>query len=118
MAAPSLALLAEKHRARMATNLKVAVRLAQAADPINSMTPVDLKIYENRLRRMAARQSLTLMKSRTRDQRATTYGGYMIVDQENNVVAGGHPSAYSLSIDGAERFLVDPKRPTRRKAAR
>jgi hypothetical protein len=39
-----------------------------------------IKVRENRLRRMAARQSLKLVKNPRRDPRATDYGSYMLVD--------------------------------------
>ena len=45
------------------------------------------KIMENKLRRMAQRQGLQLLKSRRRDPRATDYGTYMLVDERRNVVA-------------------------------
>jgi hypothetical protein len=37
------------------------------------------KVRENRLRRMAERQGLRLVKSRRRDPHAIGYGGYMLV---------------------------------------
>lgn len=67
------------------------------------------KVQENRIRRMAARQGLTLAKSRRRDPHATDYGGYMLIDTATNaVVAGGDPAAYSLSLAEAEKWLVEP----------
>ena len=64
------------------------------------------KVRENRLRRMAERQGLQLVKSRRRDPRATDYGGYMIVDPfANVVVAGGAPCAFSLDMDAVEARL-------------
>lgn len=49
----------------------------------------DEKVRENRLRRMAERQGLRLVKSRRRDPRAIDYGTYMLVNAEiNGVVAG------------------------------
>jgi hypothetical protein len=48
----------------------------------------DEKVRENRLRRMAERQGLRLVKSRRRDPRAIDYGTYMLVNAEiNGVVA-------------------------------
>lgn len=59
---------------------------------------------------MAARQGLTLMKSRRRDRHALDYGGYMLTESvTNTVVAGGRPIAYSLTLDEAESWLSDPQ---------
>jgi hypothetical protein len=73
------------------------------------MTPE--KVRENRLRRMAERQGLTLVKSRRRDPRALDYGCWMIVDAETNgVVAGtevaGRPS---MDLDDVEAWLTRPR---------
>lgn len=70
-------------------------------------TATDEKVRENRLRRMADRQGLRLVKSRRRDPRAIDYGGWMIVDVvTNGIVAGteavGRPS---WSLDEVERYL-------------
>jgi hypothetical protein len=64
------------------------------------------KIREQRLRRAAERQGLSLTKSRRRDPRAVDYGGYMLVVMLTNaVVAGGHPWPYSLDLDEVEHEL-------------
>lgn len=47
----------------------------------------DIKVRENRLRRMAGRQGLRLLKNPRRDPRATDYGTYMLTDQSNVLVA-------------------------------
>lgn len=65
------------------------------------------KTRETRLRRMAERQGLQLVKSRRRDFRASDYGMYMIVDPTSNgVVAGtagtGRPN---FTIDDVEDYL-------------
>lgn len=65
------------------------------------------KIRENRLRRAAQRQGLNLVKSRARDQRALTYGGYMIVNDRNVVEAGGDGSGFSLTLDQVAAYLRD-----------
>lgn len=69
------------------------------------------KIRENRLRRMAARQGLRLVKSRRRDPRAFDYGRYMLLDEQTNgVVAGteviGQPS---WDLDDVEERLNAPR---------
>jgi hypothetical protein len=66
---------------------------------------MDAKVRENRLRRMAQRQRLMLMKSRRRDRLAADFGGYMVIDEDGRPVAGGSP-AFSLDLDGVERFLT------------
>ena len=71
------------------------------------------KARENRLRRMAERQGLQLMRSRRRDPRAIGYGDYMLVDGSTNSVAfGSDPHPYSLSLDDVEEYLSGTKAPT------
>lgn len=74
-----------------------------------SDTTVDAKVRENRLRRMAERQGLRLMKSRRRDPRAWGYGTYMLVDADTGVVAFADWAVgrgYGLSLDDIEEFLT------------
>jgi len=67
------------------------------------------KVLENRLRRVAARQGLTLNKSRRKDTRAMDFGGYMLSHTEKNaVVYGGSPFAFSASLEDVARFLKEP----------
>lgn len=67
------------------------------------------KVRENRLRRMAERQGLRLLKSRRRDERAIDYGGFMLVDAETGLaIAGGSPVPYFLSADDVEAWLTEP----------
>ena len=69
------------------------------------------KVWENRLRRMAHRQGYQLRKSRRRDPRAVSYGGYMVVDSDHNfVVAGSSPFAYSMDLKDVESWLTDDSR--------
>lgn len=68
------------------------------------------KVRQNRLRRMAERQGLSLTKSRRRDPNALDFGGYMLVDSATNtVVAGSVPVPFSLSLDEVEAWLTAPK---------
>lgn len=71
------------------------------------MTKPAEKIREDRLRRMAQRQGLQLVKSRRRDPRALDFGGFMVCDLNSNVVAGGHPSGFEMSLDDVERYLTE-----------
>ena len=83
--------------------------LAKAAaerDYWEALSDEELKVAENRLRRVARRQGLILQKSRRRDFQAYDYGGWMIVDaQTNSVVDGGSPMAYGLSLADVESHL-------------
>jgi hypothetical protein len=47
------------------------------------------RVRENRLRRVADRQGLRLVKSRRRDPRAVDYGRYMLVDLATGAVVVG-----------------------------
>ncbi len=49
---------------------------------------VEQKVRENRLRRMAKRQGLTVVKSRRRDPRALDFGHMYLVNERNGVEAG------------------------------
>jgi len=70
----------------------------------------DKKVRENRLRRKAARQGLTLTKSRLRDPDAVLYGTYMLIEASDHTVAftswdlGG---GYGLTLDEIEDYLSD-----------
>jgi len=60
---------------------------------------------EARLRRAADRQGLRLAKCRRRDPRAIGYGTYMLVDQNNNIVAGDSQKGYGMDLDAIEKAL-------------
>jgi hypothetical protein len=71
-------------------------------------TQADLKIREARLRRLAARNDLQLVKSRCRTPEAYEYGGYMLVDPFiNAVVFGAYPLAFCLDLNDVEAWLND-----------
>jgi hypothetical protein len=64
------------------------------------------KVKENRLRRIAERRGYRLEKSRRRDPHAPDFGGFMLIEAEKNyVVVGGHPFAYSASLEDVEDWL-------------
>jgi len=71
-----------------------------------SLTDVDLRRQESRLRRRLRCQGYVLCKSRTRNEQHISFGGYLIADENNNVVVGG--SDFTMTIDDAERFANDP----------
>ena len=76
----------------------------------NERTAQAEKVRENRLRRMAKRQGLALVKSRARDTRAMDYQGFMLVNTSNAVVAGELNSPRALSVDEVEAYLTGPER--------
>lgn len=66
------------------------------------------KVMENRLRRMLERRGYRLMRSRARDPRDLTFGGYQIVDVQTGGVVAGYGNAnrgYSLDLDEVEAWL-------------
>ncbi|MFF0469349.1 hypothetical protein ACFYPX_18195 [Micromonospora zamorensis] len=62
----------------------------------------DEKVRENRLRRAADRQRVTLTKSRRRDPKAWDYGRYWLHDQAGNRICPEE----GLTIDQVEQHLV------------
>jgi hypothetical protein len=73
------------------------------------MSRTEDKVRENRLRRMAERQGFLLLKSRARDPRDLTYGGYQITDMQHGGVVAGWGNAergYALDLDAAEAWLT------------
>jgi hypothetical protein len=72
------------------------------------------KTRETRLRRMAERQELRLVKSRRRDPRALHYGTYALVRgatrganwREGALVVGDPNTGYGLDLDDVERWLT------------
>jgi hypothetical protein len=64
------------------------------------------KIYENRLRRMAHRQGLSLAKSRRRDIRAKDWGTYRLLDTNSgSMVCGDTSNGFGMSLDEIEAAL-------------
>jgi len=86
------------------------------SDQLRALSPADYKVVENRLRRMADRQSLQLMKSRRRDRNAPEHGRYMLVDSLSIAVpAGGN---WSLDLAEVEQILLTTGPTARRLNAR
>mgnify|MGYP000956423648 CR=1 FL=1 len=68
----------------------------------------EVKVRENRIRRIAERRGLRLEKSRRRDPHAIDFGGYMLIDaHKNQVVMGATNFAYDANLDEIEGFLND-----------
>ncbi len=66
----------------------------------------ELKVFENRIRRMAERQGLRLVKSRRRDPRALDFGKYCLVDVATNVVVFGADSGrMDVTLDRIAAYL-------------
>ncbi|MDG4809927.1 hypothetical protein O7634_24515 [Micromonospora sp. WMMD1120] len=61
------------------------------------------KVRENRLRRMAERQGLALIKSRRRDPRALDFGLYWLIESGSSTT---QPSERGASLDEIEARLV------------
>ena len=65
-----------------------------------------IKVRENRLRRMAERQGLRLVKSRRRDPLAVDYGKYRVETPDGVEPARfASPKGGGLTLDEAERLL-------------
>jgi hypothetical protein len=58
-------------------------------EQVAAMSAVQLKVYLNRVRRIAARQLMTLRKSRRRDPRAHDFGLFWLVDSRGRTVVRG-----------------------------
>jgi hypothetical protein len=57
-------------------------------------------------------------KSRIRNERDPRFGCYMILDDRDRVIHGGHPNAYPLSLDDQETIANQEWRNQRRFFAR
>lgn len=71
------------------------------------------KVFENRLRRMAARQLMRIEKSRRRDPNAVGFGGYQLIDHNNTPILGWE---FDATLQDIEACLMNPKRPGFRRA--
>jgi hypothetical protein len=72
------------------------------------MSDASEKVKENRLRRMAERQGLRLVKSRRRDPHAIDFGKYALVSAETNgIVFGSGSFGYDADLEDIERYLTE-----------
>jgi hypothetical protein len=62
-------------------------------EQVAAMTPAQFKVYENRIRRIAARRLLSLHRTRRRDVGAWDYGTYRLANSDGKTVASGQLSA-------------------------
>ena len=65
----------------------------------------DVKVRENRLRRMAERQWMRIEKCRRRDPHARDYGGYELL-KDNVVILGCAQYKYDATLDEIEWYLT------------
>jgi hypothetical protein len=66
---------------------------------LDAMTPREVKSYETRLRRAAARQGLRLEKSRQRDPNGLLYGTYQLVDSSSSFVVYADRALHGYGLD-------------------
>lgn len=71
---------------------------------ISGMETAD-KVRENRLRRVAERRGLRLVKSRRRDPGALTFGRYFMETQDGKV-ANGYQTVRGFTLDEVEERLT------------
>jgi hypothetical protein len=71
---------------------------------------------ETRLRRAARSRGYRLVRSRRRSPKAAGYGGYLVIDAEQDfVVLGAEPTPFSATLDHVESFLMDGPSPRQRR---
>jgi hypothetical protein len=73
-----------------------------------------IKVHENRLRRIAERQGLRLLKNPRRDHHATDYGSYKLTDMNDGLVADFGWDRPALAKSGSwlnevEAYLTRPR---------
>jgi hypothetical protein len=70
------------------------------------MAEDDEDLREDRLRRVAERRGLTLLKSPQRDSQHSSYGTYMLVETDSATIkVSGSPAGYGLTLDDVEDVL-------------
>ena len=67
----------------------------------------DQKVYESRLRRMALRQRLRVVKHRGKDPHAADYGTYEIRDAFGKTIYAGQKFGYGLTLKQVEDCLLN-----------
>jgi ribosomal protein S27AE len=86
------------------------------SEELRALPSASYKVVENRLRRMADRQNLQLVKSRRRDRNSPDHGKYMLVDRLSTAVpAGGN---WTLELGEVEQILLETGPNARRLNAR
>jgi hypothetical protein len=79
----------------------------RTARQLDALTPGQVKSYEIKLRRAAARQGLVLQKHRARDPYHLLYGTYQLADAGTNAVvwAADHEQGYGLDLSEVAQCL-------------
>jgi hypothetical protein len=96
----------------MAYSTTPGTRDVLSRNDIESLSAVERKIYENRLRRVADRRGYRLEKSRRRDERAITFGLYRLVDLLTGDIVGAGlldraPGGFGLELSDVAASLFD-----------
>jgi hypothetical protein len=96
----------------MAYGISPGTRDIMSRRDIESMSMVERKVYENRLRRVADRRGYRLEKSRRRDERAITFGLYRLVDLLTGDIIGAGlldqpPGGFGLELSDVAANLFD-----------
>jgi hypothetical protein len=65
---------------------------------------MQVRSLENQVRLIARRQGLALVKSRSKAV-VERFGGFMLLDGDGRIVAGGVPAAYSLRLEEVQQIL-------------
>jgi hypothetical protein len=96
----------------MAYGMASSTRDILSRKDIESMSMVERKVYENRLRRVADRRGYRLEKSRRRDERAITFGLYRLVDLLTGDIIGAGlldhaPGGFGLELSDVAANLFD-----------
>jgi hypothetical protein len=82
-------------------------RMREQAARLDQLTPVQVKVLEQRARRMAERQGLVLSRSRRRDPHAIDYGRYFLLDAQTNThVAGAENGRARMTLADVVEFLL------------
>ncbi|WP_142256604.1 hypothetical protein [Mycobacterium colombiense] len=96
----------------MAYSTTPGIRDVLSRNDIESLTAMERKIYENRLRRVADRRGYRLEKSRRRDERAITFGLYRLVDLLTGDIIGAGlldhaPGGFGLELSDVAANLFE-----------
>jgi hypothetical protein len=96
----------------MAYGMASSTRDILSRKDIESMSMVERKVYENRLRRVADRRGYRLEKSRRRDERAITFGLYRLVDLLTGDIIGAGlldhaPGGFGLELSDVAANLFN-----------
>lgn len=77
------------------------------AAEVNAMTDLEFRAFENRMRRAAQGQGLTLVKSRRGDPRALDYGGHWLVDIRTGDLDAG--AEFGITLADVAQYLLGEK---------